>query len=1279
VPDHELLRLIGRGSYGEVWLARTVLGVYRAVKIVHRSSFSDDRPFERELNGIQEFEPISRSHAAFIAILHVGENKEKGYFYYVMELADDQVSGQQIIPEQYRARTLSSDIAARTRIPLAESIVLGRTISDALATLHKAGLVHRDVKPSNIIFLAGQPKLADIGLVHTIEGAATFVGTHGYIAPEGPGTVQADIYAFGKLLYEISTGNDRQQFPEVPSFIAQSDELPLFREFNEILSKACAADLRQRYAAAEQLHAELQLISEGRSLRRLRALERRWKIVSRVGGIALAALVVSGLISYEIIHERSRAAQARAAQAATSLAYGGRLLAIGDPHGALSWYLDAFRADIGNTSAERTDRVRLGSALEFSPRLVRCWWTDRPVRYMDISPDQQLVACAHGDKGTVDILSFDNGKLLRTVHHDSVLHVRFSPDSRRIATASRDKVVRVWSTMDDIPPLEIQHDAAVSAAVFSPDGTQLLTAVSNGTAALWNAADGKLIRRFRGHAAEVFAVAFSPDGQRIVTASADQRALVWDIKAEQPLFALAHENWVDDVAFSPDGRWIATASADKTVRVWDAKTGQLAFQPLVHPMMVGAVKFSPDARFVVSTTLGAAVSVWDLGTEGTLRCELRHGGNTWDGVFTPDGRLLLTAGTDGAVRFWEVSPPATTPLPCAGSFCADGSRRFVIESNAVVAFSTAPSNVLARIPFNTGVDAIVSSANGARFLAIPSDLGKAAIIAGYDLDRRQSLELPMLPGFSASRCWLADNAAVAITANAEQLQAWDLHSGRQLASWRAPAPLAGAAVSADGTVVAAWESTNAYLIDARSGTQLGPALIHDLAVKTAVFDQSGGRVLTCCSSEGVTAGYAQAWDCMTREAMGPRLAHHDGVVSIAFSPDGNLIATGSEDNKARVWDLHSGRGYPEFDEGGQVWSVAFSDDGKWLVTGSTDRTARIWDLQTFTPVIPALRFPELVRNARLINHGRLLVVSGRSMTCLFDLPREDSSDKDLATVIGFLNGRKATPTDQAVVTRWMSRLSHAEQMSQAEWHFQQARLCFFDYLLYGAEFHTKRAMDLEGPSADRLYWLASSRAGQGKWKEALDAYRALPAGKPVSARTRDLIALLELATDDRASVRNTLRILGQEISKAGLPAADECWAMGLAPKQYVDPAIALRLGGALAARPKNDSPDKALAALLLWRHGGPESQAHAQQQLSDSDPLAPETHYVRALIHGRFMGADQRESDSARTDFANVPVVMLNPLQWSRRLRLLLLEREAKALVETERTTNINGVHVSKQ
>src|SRR6185503_19479656 len=110
IPDHRLEYCIGKGGYGEIWLARNVIGTYRAVKIVFESSFEDLKPFEQEFNGLKAFEPVSRNHPGLVHILHVGCNAEAGYFFYVMELADDQNTGRAIDPDLYQPKTLRSEL-----------------------------------------------------------------------------------------------------------------------------------------------------------------------------------------------------------------------------------------------------------------------------------------------------------------------------------------------------------------------------------------------------------------------------------------------------------------------------------------------------------------------------------------------------------------------------------------------------------------------------------------------------------------------------------------------------------------------------------------------------------------------------------------------------------------------------------------------------------------------------------------------------------------------------------------------------------------------------------------------------------------------------------------------------------------------------------------------------------------------------------------------------------------------------------------------------------------
>ncbi len=283
IPDYELLRVIGRGSYGEIWLARGLTGALRAVKIVHRKTFESERAFNREFSGMSAFEPISRAHAGFVNILHVGRSDAGGYFYYVMELADDETSGNKIEITRYTPKTLQA--ADRAPLPVEECVRLGLLLAEALAALHRHGLTHRDIKPSNIIFVGGAPKLADIGLVAT-SGQQSFVGTEGYVPPEGPGTPQADIYSAGKVLYEISMGKDRLDFPDVGTDLdTRPDKLQLL-ELNTVLLKACAAQPNKRYRSAEELRDDLARLADGQTAKRSRAV---WV----VGLVILLALLMA--------------------------------------------------------------------------------------------------------------------------------------------------------------------------------------------------------------------------------------------------------------------------------------------------------------------------------------------------------------------------------------------------------------------------------------------------------------------------------------------------------------------------------------------------------------------------------------------------------------------------------------------------------------------------------------------------------------------------------------------------------------------------------------------------------------------------------------------------------------------------------------------------------------------------------------------------------------------------------------------------------------------------
>jgi serine/threonine protein kinase len=262
IPEFVLIKRIGRGAYGEVWLGRNRVGLYYAIKIVFRKSFPEGVPYEREFRGIRKYMPISLRHPGLVRLLQVGRNDPLAYFYYVMELGDDETSGADIDPEKYSPRNLAKDLHKRGRLTIAETVVMALALSEPLEYLHKKGLLHRDIKPSNIIFVDGIPKLADIGLVTDItprEGVeASYVGTEGYVDPAGASKPTSDIYSFGKVLYEAATGLDRRQFPALPDWVnEEGGAVAEFMALNSVILKCCDTNPRKRYQSVTELHEAL--------------------------------------------------------------------------------------------------------------------------------------------------------------------------------------------------------------------------------------------------------------------------------------------------------------------------------------------------------------------------------------------------------------------------------------------------------------------------------------------------------------------------------------------------------------------------------------------------------------------------------------------------------------------------------------------------------------------------------------------------------------------------------------------------------------------------------------------------------------------------------------------------------------------------------------------------------------------------------------------------------------------------------------------------------------
>lgn len=264
VPDYEVIRpAFGHGAYGKVWLARNAVGQWQALKAVYLAQFGEPEPYDREFNGIKNYKPISDKHPGLLRVDFVSK-KRADHFYYVMELGDALEPGWETDPARYKPRDLASERNRREnkRLPVPECVRIGLAITEALEFLHGRGLTHRDIKPQNIIFVNGQPKLADVGLITEIrppDQDSTFVGTPSYMPPrpERCGTVQADIYALGMVLYVLSTGRNAGLFPEISTSLFSGQGTEDFLALNQVILKACNPDCAERYPTAAEMHRAL--------------------------------------------------------------------------------------------------------------------------------------------------------------------------------------------------------------------------------------------------------------------------------------------------------------------------------------------------------------------------------------------------------------------------------------------------------------------------------------------------------------------------------------------------------------------------------------------------------------------------------------------------------------------------------------------------------------------------------------------------------------------------------------------------------------------------------------------------------------------------------------------------------------------------------------------------------------------------------------------------------------------------------------------------------------
>lgn len=685
IPDFELLRRIGQGSYGEVWLARSVTGLFRAVKIVRRDSFLSERPYRREFEGVSRFVRVAAGEPSQLAVLHAGLAVDESHFFYVMELADDATRGREIDPRDYVPLTLDRMKEGGQRLPLAQCMEIALAIATGLATLHRQGLVHRDIKPSNIVLVGGVPKLADIGLVAVAEEGRTFVGTEAYVAPEGPGQPPADVFAVARVLYELWSGRPTSEWP---TGLVESEKTGREdAEWAAVLLRAGDFVASRRHADASALRDDLLLVKAGKSVRRLRLAERAAARLRKVVAISAAVGAVAAVAAVAAIRfERQRAETANAARRQAEAERD----ALARRTVYAAQVAQAQRAlENGDFGAAR--RHLLAALPERNPETLRGF--EWQVLWRKAQGDTAHVLRA-GGKPVDQIEVVDQGRSFWLVHGDGEAQQLDRADGH--VRLSWPGVERLLTPVGDAGAVALLRDgqvARLTAEGVTPSGFKVLdrervqTALVGGRVAVLDHHKPNRLKWVdpQTGASEALELPFSADGDwmlhrshfsisddgRLFSASlmagylstAHWRWVVVDLRRSTLLLDAHESDWLGRVAVSPDGeRAIATFPDRRQLKVWEAATEKISL--VSSPHLVG----SDDVRFESATWLSGRTD-----TGGLLQVDVRSGQTSLQrqglslsgphGDFVGDGEVWGADREGRVLRWLPLQPSAKDPRP----------------------------------------------------------------------------------------------------------------------------------------------------------------------------------------------------------------------------------------------------------------------------------------------------------------------------------------------------------------------------------------------------------------------------------------------------------------------------------------------------------------------------------------------------------------------------------------------------------------------------------------
>jgi serine/threonine protein kinase/WD40 repeat protein len=804
---------------------------------------------------------------------------------------------------------------------------VGLQVADALAYAHRQGILHRDVKPSNLLLdQQGTVWITDFGLAKA-EGAddltatGDIVGTLRFMAPErfdGRSLPQSDVYGLGVTLYEMLTlrppFDDTHKGRLIEKVLHEPPAPPrrldprVPRDLETIVLKCLAKEPAERYAAAEVLAEDLRRFLADRPIKARRTPwhERTWRwcrrnpvvasLLATVGALLVAVAVMS---AFYAAHQKTAATDLAEALTKAQLREAEAL--IGQAHG---------------TRLSRRPGQRIEALAALAKAAAIGQELDRPPEWFDQVRTEAIAALALPD---VEVLQEWEGAPAGTVYVD------FDSNLERYARQATDGTVSVRRIRDDVEIARWQERtegpwlAEASNLLFSPDGRFLCVRHSASGRLTVRRLDGpEPILYYQGSKARGdWGISYSPDSKQLAYLQTDSRIAVVDLTSRQvrslPPTGAEPQNFIQ---FAPDGRRFALAvnrAGKGAVEVRDVATGQVR-QSLAHPKGNNYPAWHPDGRTLASCCDDHLIRLWDVASGRLLR-EL-EGHKSWGILcaFTPTGDRLVSNDWNGLLRIWEpssgrqllsfaaawVNPRVSSDGRVAEVHIADDTRIQLLRLHPGLEYRTISPAVSRRRDIQYASPTIHP---GGRLLAATGPDGAVVVIdlaAGREvatLPAPADGECPLLwdPSGNLLTCGTSGCVRWPVRADPAEPSRYRLGPGEQLLWFRRPNQWGS---SADGQTIAV------------PNLNRGAVVVHRGQLARTI-----------------------------------RLQPQQDVRHCAVSPDGRWVATGSHGNTdgwgAKVWDAATGELAKEFRLPGRC-AVRFSPDGRWLLT--TSGGCRLWEV-----------------------------------------------------------------------------------------------------------------------------------------------------------------------------------------------------------------------------------------------------------------------------------------------------------------------------------------------